>query len=88
VSSAIASTMAANGAGTSAPAETSSGGNLAASNSVKGNSSLEMKAGLAVGIPLGVLVPQTSLCLIFLCEILTFKQSNCQFTTIRSTPRP
>jgi hypothetical protein len=74
VSSAIASAMAANGTGTSAtgaatsaPAETSSGGNLVASNSVKGNSGLGMKAGLAVGIPLGVLVPQTSLCLILLC---------------------
>ncbi|PVH70648.1 hypothetical protein DL98DRAFT_597644 [Cadophora sp. DSE1049] len=62
-SSAIASAMAANGTGTSAactatsaPAETSSGGKLVASDCPKGKGDLGTKVGLGVGIPLGVLV--------------------------------
>lgn len=55
-SSAIASAMAASGTETCAPAETSSGGHLAASDCPKGNGDLGTKVGLGVGIPLGVLV--------------------------------
>jgi len=55
-SSAIASAMATNKTATSAPTETSSDGNLVASDCPKGIVDLAKKVGLGVGIPLSILV--------------------------------